>query len=122
MLCLKNRKVYVGYIEYVLPMRAESKPYITILPAWSGYRDKDTLEVVPTTDYTATYYRMTAATADDNQFDIDMYIKTVCIDDIESANLYDDNSFAVFTGDADQDDVGQSGETIVGLDIREDDG
>ncbi|MDR6641854.1 hypothetical protein J2X57_001061 [Luteibacter sp. 1214] len=96
MLCLKNRKVYVGYIQFALPMRAEVKSYLTMLPAWSGYRDKDTLGVVPTTNYQATYDYIDGSTNGGYRLDLNRFIKTVCIDDVESANLFDEDAFASF--------------------------
>jgi len=94
MLCMKNRKIYVGYVRFALPMRAESKPFITIVPAWSGYRDKDTLVANPTEDYD----RVIEVLAASNAATVTLFEKVICIDDIETANLYDPETFALFNG------------------------
>ncbi|MDR6937060.1 MULTISPECIES: hypothetical protein [unclassified Luteibacter] len=97
MICMKNRKVYVGFIEFALPMRAEVKTFITLLPAWSGYRDKDTLAVIPTTDYEETYDYIVNAAAGGDALDLGKFLKALCIDDVETVNLYDDDAFVAFS-------------------------
>lgn len=92
MLCLRNRKIYVGLVYFNLPMRAESKPFVVILPAWSGYRDKDTLRVVPTEDYDSVIDLMKTMEARE-------FTKIICLDDIDSASFYDSASFQCFAGD-----------------------
>lgn len=92
MLCLRNRKIYVGLVYFNLPMRAESKPFVVLLPAWSGYRDKDTLRVVPTEDYDSVIDLMKTMQARE-------FTKVICLDDIDSASFYDSASFECFAGD-----------------------
>ena len=47
---LRNRKVYIGVISYVAFSDRENS-IVTILPFYSGYRNKDTNEFTPTTNY-----------------------------------------------------------------------
>ena len=47
---MDSRKRYVGYILETSDPERETKA-IRLLPLASGYREKDTLELVPTTDY-----------------------------------------------------------------------
>lgn len=55
MLSMDDRKVYVGVLTEISPSSEVLGPNeeITIVPLLSGYRDKDTLRVVYTTDYAA---------------------------------------------------------------------
>lgn len=50
MLTTKSNKVYIGYINKLSEPIGES--YITMLPSFSGYRDKENLKVEITTKYT----------------------------------------------------------------------
>ena len=103
MLCMKNRKIYVGYVRFALPLRAESKPFIRIVPAWSGYRDKDTLVANPTEDYD----RVIEILEQSSIATVTLFEKVLCIDDIETANLYDPETFALFNGAEDKDESGE---------------
>ena len=47
---LRSRKVYIGVISHVEFSDPENS-IVTILPLYSGYRDKDTYEFKPTTNY-----------------------------------------------------------------------
>ncbi|GGW65626.1 hypothetical protein DFQ11_10312 [Winogradskyella epiphytica] len=49
MITTKNNKVYVGYVSRISEPIGNS--HITIIPNFSGYRDKDTQEFILTTDY-----------------------------------------------------------------------
>lgn len=55
MLSMDDRKVYVGVLTEISPSSEVLGPNeeITIVPLVSGYRDKDTLKVIYTTDYAA---------------------------------------------------------------------
>lgn len=93
MLCMKNRKIYVGYVYHCLAARAETKPYVSIVPMWSGYRDKDTLSVYPTQKYA----EVISEIGKSNDRDVvELFAKVIALDDIETANLYDADSFALF--------------------------
>lgn len=91
MLSMKDRKVYVGYIEWVPPLRADSSPYITIVPVWSGYRDPDSLKVFPTEKYDETFFNAERPNG-----------KVIAIGDIANASLYDPKTFARFSDAATQ--------------------
>jgi len=90
MLCMKDRKVYVGYVLVAIPQRADVKPYITVLPAWSGYRDKDTLRVTATEPY----FRVIELMSTDKG--ANEFAKVICIEGIETASLYDKDAFEKF--------------------------
>ncbi|MEG8127162.1 hypothetical protein G3N70_13430 [Xanthomonas hortorum pv. gardneri] len=91
MLSMKDRKVYVGYIEWVPPLRADSSPYITIVPVWSGYRDPDSLKVFPTEKYEESFFNAERPNG-----------KVIAIGDIANASLYDPKTFASFSDAATQ--------------------
>lgn len=90
MLFMKNRKVYVGYILFVMPVRAETTSYITIIPAWSGYRRAGNLKVEATENYSSTIASLQKAVPVEN------FAKVICLCDIEAASLYNDEAFAEF--------------------------
>lgn len=48
---LKSRKVYVGFVEGLPHADPASRRYLKILPAFSGYRDLDSLRLSITQDY-----------------------------------------------------------------------
>jgi hypothetical protein len=47
---LSNRKVYIGYVLRAPNLRPEDQ-FVGLLPVVSGYRDKDTLRLIVTTNY-----------------------------------------------------------------------
>ena len=86
LLSMKDRKVYVGWLEWIPPLRANDAPYIRIFPAWSGYRDKDSLRVVPTEQYDAAFSESAM-----------LRIKIIRTDEIAQASLFDPDVFARFS-------------------------
>lgn len=93
MLSMKDRKVYVGWVEWVPPLRADSSPYITIVPVWSGYRDPNSLKVFPTENYEDIVF----STQKPNG-------KVIAIGDIANASLYDPKTFEQFSETANNSD------------------
>lgn len=88
LLSLKDRKVYVGWLEWFPPLRANDAPYIRIFPVWSGYRDPETLRVVPTEHY-----------SDETFGDSDMLrVKIIRTDELANVSLFDAGVFARFFG------------------------
>lgn len=86
MLSMKDRKVYVGWILWVPPLRAESSSYIKIYPAWSGYRDSETLKVHVSERY-------------DSEKFVNPEIpkgKLIAVSDIANVSLYDIETFQGF--------------------------
>lgn len=55
LLTMKNRKVYIGFLEKMPSLAFGSMTYINIAVFRSGYRDKDDLHVTFTDDYTAVF-------------------------------------------------------------------
>lgn len=96
LLSMKDRKVYVGWLEWIPPLRANDSPYLRIFPVWSGYRDKDSLRVVPTENY-----------SDETFGDSDMLrVKIIRTDELANASLFDPKVFDRFSlPDEVEDDV-----------------
>ena len=86
MLSMKDRKVYVGWLEWVPPLRADTSPYIKIVPAWSGYRDAQTMRIVTTEQYEEALFHNPDAPRG----------KILAIGDISNASLYDPDVYASF--------------------------
>lgn len=61
---LDNRKTYVGLVGFV-PTLNPNDQYFSIIPFFSGYREKDTLDLFFTVDYLDVYKR---AGVDQNKF------------------------------------------------------
>jgi hypothetical protein len=91
-LSLKNDKCYVGWVKS-LPMPSSSS-HITILPVYSGYRDKEKKRLHFTTQYLdvyATYVR------EGDVLDIrDLAALVIKIDEIVSANKFDPDMYERF--------------------------
>ncbi len=69
---LRNRKVQIGVISYVRYSDRENS-IVTILPFYSGYRDKDTNEFTPTTNYLPIIQQfIIASTLMDNDAEFDV--------------------------------------------------
>lgn len=94
MLSMKDRKVYVGWLEWVPPLRADTSPYIKIVPAWSGYRDAQTMRIVTTEQYEDALFQNPDAPRG----------KILAIGDISNASLYDPDVYASFLSTTPQDD------------------
>lgn len=90
MLTLRDRKVYVGWVEWLPPMRAGTSAFLQIYPKWSGYRDSDDLSV----QATSTYKDIVPA---DGEMPL---LKVIPVGDIASASLYDDSAFLQFTNNS----------------------
>ena len=93
LLSMKDRKVYVGWLEWIPPLRANDAPYIRIFPAWSGYRDKDSLRVIPTEQYDAAFSESSM-----------LRVKIIRTDEIAQASLFDPDVFARFSLPEDEGD------------------
>lgn len=94
MIALKDRKVYVGWLQWVPPLRDDGGPFVRIQPVWSGYRDKDTLKVVPTNLY------QPIREVTNGRISL---LKVIPVAEISSANLYDEAVFSHFNKDTSDD-------------------
>ncbi|WP_159447396.1 hypothetical protein [Novilysobacter spongiicola] len=90
MLSMKDRKVYVGWVQWVAPLRVDESPYIKIVPAWSGYRDPSTLRVEVTDRYDSRLFKDPVIPRG----------KVIAIGDIANASLYDRDAFELFSSSA----------------------
>ena len=82
---LENRKVYIGWPAYSPDLRHESNQF-RILPAVSGYREENSLELHPTTQYLDIYERIRQGQVTDlqaNDFEV-----VLPLDKVISANLF----------------------------------
>jgi hypothetical protein len=87
LLTMKDRKVYVGLLASVPPLTAMTFTHLNLAILRSGYRDKDTLRVSFTEDYTSAFEQATT--------DIPPY-KVIPIAEISSASLFDATVFSAF--------------------------
>lgn len=90
LLTMKDRKVYVGYLEKTPSLINGSLAYINMLVMRSGYRDKDTLHVTFTEDYTAVF------DSDGAKHAALPPSKVLPVSDIVSASLFDLEVFELF--------------------------
>ena len=84
---LSSKKVYIGYVLRT-PNLSPQEQFVGLLPVVSGYRDKDTLRLVPTTDYGPA---ISSGVTPANDFEI-----TFALSSIESANLFDPKAYPLF--------------------------
>lgn len=91
MLSMRDRKVYVGWLAAIPPLRSDVSSYIRLLPSWSGYRDPVTLRVTPTESYDASSLPTGDAPL----------IKILPISEIANACFYDPEVFNAFQREGD---------------------
>lgn len=87
LLTMKDRKVYVGVLEDTPSFTASAFTHINLVVLRSGYRDKDTLRVSFTEDYTQAFQSVTT--------DLPAY-KVIPVAEISSACLFDRAIFNAF--------------------------
>jgi len=92
---LSSKKVYIGYILST-PNLSPGEQFVGILPIVSGYRDKDTLRLVTTTNYGRAIAEGAIPPKD---FEV-----TVALASVEIANFFDPDIFLLF----DQSPIGTS--------------
>lgn len=90
-LSLKSGKTYVGFVTYtiftvnpVFPIRS-----VKILPLVSGYREKETLRVRFTTDYSHVYNRIRSGDPNLNHLTVDDFEVVIPTEQIQTANVFD---------------------------------
>ncbi|WP_090352984.1 hypothetical protein [Dyella sp. 333MFSha] len=84
---MKDRKVYVGVLENTPSFTASAFTHVNLVVLRSGYRDKDTLRVTFTEDYTKAFQAVVT--------DLPAY-KVIPVADISSASLFDRAIFNAF--------------------------
>jgi len=87
---LTSKKVYIGYVLSI-PNLSPEEQFVGLLPVVSGYRDKDTLRLVITTNYGPAIH---AGVVPAHDFEV-----TLALASIESASLFDPNAFPLFDSD-----------------------
>ncbi|MEM7548159.1 MAG: hypothetical protein AAF363_00685 [Bacteroidota bacterium] len=90
---LKSSKIYVGWIVN-LPKPTKME-YISVLPAFSGYRDEKTKQVELNTQYLDVYQKLEL---DDQLANLNEMDFVIVIDEREiiSANKFDQNAYSYF--------------------------
>ncbi|EGQ9275679.1 hypothetical protein M5238_004664 [Vibrio vulnificus] len=81
---MSDRKVYIGY---VIEIYADDFNDINIVPIFSGYRDKDTLKLVPVTPYRDVIQDIEHT--EEEQVNLEMFAVTLPIREINHAHLHD---------------------------------
>lgn len=80
---MKDKKVYVGY---PVELKYANFNDIQIVPVYSGYREKDTLELKLTVPYEMVIEKMES---DDTEFDIKQFLVSMPLREISHAHLFD---------------------------------
>ncbi|MGR5311974.1 hypothetical protein C5F64_15625 [Photobacterium damselae subsp. damselae] len=88
---MSDRKVYIGY---VLEIHATNFNDVNIIPIFSGYRDKDTLSLVPVTPYKDVIGEVEDETQE--KIDIEVFSVTLPLREINHAHLHDFRYYSKF--------------------------
>ncbi|HBC3454430.1 TPA: hypothetical protein KDY47_003283 [Vibrio parahaemolyticus] len=81
---MSDRKVYIGY---VIEIHADDFNDVNIVPIFSGYRDKDTLKLVPVTPYRDVIQDIEHT--EEEEVDLETFAVTLPIREINHAHLHD---------------------------------
>lgn len=92
LLTMKDRKVYVGFLEKMPSLAFGSMAYVNIVVLRSGFRDKDDLHVTFTDDYTAVFETESA-----KEIGMPSW-KVLPVCDIVSASLFHVDVYELFQG------------------------
>ena len=89
---MSDRKVYIGY---VLEINSTDFNDVNIIPLFSGYRDKDTLELVPVTPYKDIFIDIKNETKNIID-DLEVFSVTLPLREIMYAHLHDFEYYSKF--------------------------
>lgn len=92
-LTLNNRKTYVGWV-IESPGLTTTDAFLSIIPIFSGYRDKDTLELAFTTDYLSLY--------DNGQVKAEDFCVVIPVPSITMIGFFDYSIYPAFIIEGDQ--------------------
>lgn len=95
---LKSKKIYVGWVHAPVLEHGEID-YLSLIPLLSGYRDKDTLSVVFTTNYRQHYSDCLEAPHSANlldDFKLDNFRVVIPVAEIENISLFDFQTYTAF--------------------------
>jgi hypothetical protein len=81
---LSSRKWYVGYIAEAWSLDPQ-EAYFRLLPILSGYREKDTLQAIRTTDYIPVFR--------DPTVDTTRFVVVLALRDVQMASLFDERVY-----------------------------
>ncbi len=84
---LDNKKVYIGLVA-AAPNLAPHDTHLAITPFFSGYRDKDTLELTLTVDYLKVY--------EANTLNPDDFRVVIATENVRMASLFDHTAYPNF--------------------------
>ena len=90
LITLNSRKIYIGVVYKIDSDEALGKTeYFSILPLWSGYRDKDSMSLRITTFYDDHYsiVRSHGPTTNDRLFD--QFKIVICSSDVATLSYFD---------------------------------
>lgn len=96
---LKSKKIYVGWVHAPVLEHGEID-YLSLIPLLSGYRDKDTLSVVFTTNYRQHYNNcIESSNVSDSlldNFKLDNFRVVIPVAEIENISLFDFETYTAF--------------------------
>ena len=93
-----NNKVYVGWVVDTFNPQGERK-FLRFLPALSGYRDQETLEVFFTSNYNSVYEHIAEHPGSYGGLKASSFEVVIPADQITSIHLFDSTAFAKFQAD-----------------------
>lgn len=99
LLSLKSRKVYVG-ICFIEPAIDSDNDFIEILPLLSGYREKDSLELIPVTNYRSHYEKVGIINNSHEYLELSDFRVVVSKSELDSASFFDIDTFIEFQNES----------------------
>ncbi|WP_318312575.1 hypothetical protein [Flagellimonas crocea] len=103
MLTTKSNKVYVAYVNKISEPIGD--PFVTLIPNFSGYRNKETHEFIITTDYLDVLEKFVE---DDKTAEIDTNLGiTIPISEILMVSKFNMSVFSDFNGEENSEDDGK---------------
>jgi len=102
MLCMRNRKVYVGF---VINFQISNCKHITMIPFLSGYRNNTNYSIDLNVDYISVCEEISNARGETEDFTVADLEIVLCADDIERASLFDKDVWDTFHSTAENSDT-----------------
>jgi hypothetical protein len=89
---LASRKWYVGYLVENVSLEPR-ETHFQILPIWSGYRDKDTLDAVRVIDYRDVYSAFSSDPGN-KKADLSIFSLAIPMSQVQDARYFDVGVYA----------------------------
>ena len=93
MLCMRNRKVYIGF---VITFQISNCKHITLIPFLSGYRNTVDYSIELNVNYIDVCEKISETRGEAEEFTVADLEIVLCADDIERASLFDKDVWDTF--------------------------